>query len=125
QKAIKRRPVQVAAGEAAVVVMLGQADPARLLLALDESLGRFALGVEGIEFLLETILDRFPSVDSAANNALRRRFRRLGHGESPLSRSRKKRKPLVWEPVMALATAEREWYITPSNSKPLGRMRTC
>src|SRR5438094_7667850 len=52
----QRRPVHVAAGEAAVVVTLGQADPALVRLALDVGLGRLALGVERVEVLVKPFL---------------------------------------------------------------------
>jgi Resolvase, N terminal domain len=46
QKPLQGRPVEVATREAAIVVALGQANPAGVRLALDVSLGRFALGVQ-------------------------------------------------------------------------------
>jgi hypothetical protein len=49
-------PVHVPAGETAVVVMLGQADPALVLLALNVGLARLPLGVEGVELLVEALL---------------------------------------------------------------------
>jgi hypothetical protein len=66
QQAPQRRPVHVAAGEAAVVVAVGQADPPLVLLAGDEGLGRLALGVQRDEFLLQAFFGRFARVDGAA-----------------------------------------------------------
>ena len=69
---IQSGPVHAAAGESTVVVVLGNADPAFVLLAGDERLGRFTLGVERIEFQLEAFFTGFAGVDRAANR------RRLG-----------------------------------------------
>jgi hypothetical protein len=47
------RPVHVGAGEAAVVIELGQGDPSFAPLTLDEGLGSFALRIERVKFLLQ------------------------------------------------------------------------
>ena len=67
QKTLQRRPFHVAAGEAAVVVAVGQADPAFVLLAGDIGLGRFALGIQGIELLLQAFFGGLAGVDGAAD----------------------------------------------------------
>jgi len=51
QQALQGWPVHVAAGEATVVVTIGQAGPALVLLAEDVRLCRFALSVQRVEFL--------------------------------------------------------------------------
>ncbi len=66
---LQRRPVHVAAGEAAVVVGVGQADPALVLLARDVRLGGLPLGVEGVELLVEALLGGLAGVDGAAGRA--------------------------------------------------------
>src|SRR5262249_26788334 len=101
-------PVHVAAGEAAVVVAVGQAGPALGGLAADEGLARLALGVQGVELLLQPLLGGLARVDGAADQ--RQRRTRLGVGRClhrcpPLSAKRKKKNPLQWLPVTALATA--------------------
>src|SRR5262249_58523001 len=99
-------------GEAAVVVAGGQALPALVLLAGDERLGRFALGVQGVELLLQALLGALAGVDRAADQGQGGRSGRLAvavlHAAPPLAVRWKKWKPLQCEPVMALATAERE-----------------
>jgi hypothetical protein len=55
------------AGEPAVVVSLGQAHPALVSLAVDESLTGLALRLQRIEFLFEPLLGGFAGVDRAAN----------------------------------------------------------
>ncbi len=58
--------------------------PALLLLTGDERLGRFTLGVERIEFQVETFLCRLPRVNGAAN-CWRFRFLTAAHFVSPQS----------------------------------------
>ena len=113
QEALQGGPVHVAAGEAAVVVAVGQQGPALSGLAADVGLGRFALGVEGVELLFEAFFGALAGVDGAAHQG--QRGARPGsvvavHRESPLwvRASWKKRKPLQCAPVMARATALRE-----------------
>jgi hypothetical protein len=65
QQTLERRPLHVAAGEAAVVVAVGRAGPAFMGLALDEGLSRLALGVEGVELLLQALLGALARVDGA------------------------------------------------------------
>jgi hypothetical protein len=52
QQTLHGRTVHVAAGESAVVVTVGQADPALVLHARDVRLGAFALRVQRVELLL-------------------------------------------------------------------------
>ena len=49
-------PVHVAAGEAAIVIEGGQGNPTFLLLAFDIGLAGFALGVQGVEVLVQPFL---------------------------------------------------------------------
>jgi hypothetical protein len=46
QQPLHCRPVQVGAGEAPIVITLGQRDPAFAPLTLNEGLGRFALRIK-------------------------------------------------------------------------------
>jgi hypothetical protein len=46
-------PVHVGAGEAAIVIEIGQCDPSFAPLTLDEGLGSFALRIERVKFLLQ------------------------------------------------------------------------
>ena len=66
-KPLQRRPLQRAAGEAAVVVAIRQQHPALGLLAGDEGGAGLALGIERVEVLLEPVLGRFAGVDAAAD----------------------------------------------------------
>src|SRR5580658_1533141 len=70
-------PVHVGAGEAAVVIELGQRNPSLAPLAPDESLGGLALRIERVEFLFEPFFGRFARVDRAAQ-ASRRWLRNFG-----------------------------------------------
>jgi len=67
EEALQGGTFDVAAGEAAVVVCLGQTGPAFMGLALDEGLGGLALGIKGVELLLQPGLGRLASVDRAAD----------------------------------------------------------
>src|SRR5206468_4094918 len=62
QKSFHRGPVHVGPGEAAVVVPVGHHRPAIVALAGYIRLSGLALGIECVEFLVETLLGRFPSV---------------------------------------------------------------
>jgi hypothetical protein len=62
-------PVHVGAGEAAVVIELGQRDPAFAPLTPNESLGSLALRIERVEFLIETLFGRLPRVDRRGDEA--------------------------------------------------------
>src|SRR5207302_7261730 len=109
-EALQGGPVHVAAGEAAVVVALRQQRPAQAGLAADVSLGGLALGVQGVELLLEALLGALAGVGGAAHQGQRGPRPRpvvAAHRESPLlvRAAWKKRKPLQWLPVMARATA--------------------
>ncbi len=66
---LQRGAVQRAAGEAAVVVAVAQADPALGLLAGDVGLAGLPLGVEAVELHVEPFLARLAGVDGAAQAA--------------------------------------------------------
>ena len=91
QQSFHRGPVNVAARVAAIVVPRRNDLPALLRLTGDEVLAGFTLGVQRIEFLIETFLSRLTSVNRAPNNPPFR-FRLLFH--FCLLPSRKKRNPL-------------------------------
>jgi hypothetical protein len=57
--------VTIPAWESAVVVAVGQAATSLLLLARDERLAGFALGVERVEFLVEAFFRTLAGVDCA------------------------------------------------------------
>ena len=65
QEPLQCRAIHIAAGVAAVVEMVGDHLPALVFLAGDERLGRFPLGIEGVELLLESLLRGFARVDRA------------------------------------------------------------
>ena len=67
EQPLQRGPVHVGAGVAAVVVLLRQGGPAFVTLAVDEGLGRLALGVQRIERLIESFVGGLPGVDGAAD----------------------------------------------------------
>ena len=58
-------PVQGAAGEAAVIIVIADKHPALGALARHVGLAGFALGVQAVELLLEAFLGGFPGVDGA------------------------------------------------------------
>ena len=63
QQALKSRAVHIAAREAAIVITIRQAVPAFGRLALDVCFRAFALGVECVELLLQTLLGALARVD--------------------------------------------------------------
>src|SRR6202051_3995293 len=75
-----------AAREASVVVHFGERDPSGMTLARDVGLTCFALRVERVEFLLETLVGRFAGVDRATKNHAGLRAIRLPHVRPPRSR---------------------------------------
>src|SRR5918997_1438062 len=82
EQAGESRSVERASREAAVVVAVGQAAPALVGLALDEGLGCLALGIKGVEVLLQAVLGGLAGVDGTAKCPAR--F--TGHGEPPHAR---------------------------------------
>ena len=66
QQPLQRGPFHVGAGEAAIVVALGQGDPPFTPLALDEGLCRLPLCIERIEVLFQSFLGGLAGVDGAA-----------------------------------------------------------
>jgi hypothetical protein len=112
EEPFERWPIHASAREAAVVVPPRKTDPAGVLLARDVRLGGLALGVEGVELLLEPLLGALPGVDGAAHDprGLRiaipaLRAARRAHEQPPRRPKPKKWKPFQWAPVMARATA--------------------
>ena len=86
-QALKSRPVHVAAGEAAIVVVVGQAAPALVPLTGDVGFGRFPLRVEAVELLVESFLRRLARVDGAADGVVLSRGRSRGHRRSGVETS--------------------------------------
>ncbi len=104
-QALQRRALDVAAGEAAVVVAVREADPPLGLLAGDERHATLALGVERVEVLVEPLLRGLAGVNGAADGLLRGGG---GGGHAGSFVKPKNRKPFQREPVMAEATADSE-----------------
>ena len=114
KQSLQRGPLQRAAGEAAVVVTVGNQQPAFRLLAGDVGLASLALGVEAVELLIQAFLARLPGVDRAAELAEDLgRCGRLLHRPAPERRTPKKTHPFHRVPVMARAIAESDLYGRP------------
>ena len=63
----KRGALHAPPGEAAVVVAIGQQDPALVALAGDKRLGRLALSVERVEVLIKPLVRGLAGVHGAAD----------------------------------------------------------
>ena len=72
EKGLQGGSVETRAGIAAVIVAAVGEDPALMSLAADISCAGFALGVEGIEVLLEPMVGRDPRIDRASSGGRRR-----------------------------------------------------
>src|SRR5690606_34930652 len=112
----------VAAGEATVVVARGQRLPALGGLALDEVLGRLALGVERVEVGVQPLGRRLARVDGAADD-LRLLHERRAHA-APFTPTLKNKKPFQREPASLVASVERLAKHSPRYSKPWVSTRT-
>jgi hypothetical protein len=73
-QALQRRSLQGAAGEAPVVITVGNEQPALGLLARNIGLAGLALGVEAVKLHVEAFLARFAGVDRAAELSDHRPF---------------------------------------------------
>src|SRR5207237_1998175 len=102
QKPLQGWALQRAAGEAAIVIVVRDKDPAFWLLAGDIGLARLALSIEAVELHVEPFLARFAGVDRAAELA----NDRLLHLRLRWFLSPKKIQPFHRVPVMARAIAE-------------------
>ena len=100
QQALQGRALQGAAGEAAIVVAVGQQPPALVLLAGDVGLAGLALGIERVEVLLQPLLGGLAGVDGAADGARRSCRHPPSATEEPGPDQR--------VPVIARATADNE-----------------
>src|SRR5262249_29859585 len=78
QELLKRRSLEVAAGEAAVVIAGRQAGPTQGRLALNIGTAGSALSIERGEFLIEPFFGGLAGVEGTAN-----RLNGFGHGVSP------------------------------------------
>ncbi len=92
--AFQRRPIHASAGVAAIVVVIRQALPPLGFLTGDVRLARFALRVQRIEFLLESLLGALARVDGATDTFLGRRGRgaALSHPSPPRRASRARKR---------------------------------
>jgi hypothetical protein len=66
EQALERRALHGRTRQTTIIVTCPDKTPAFARLALDERLARLALGVQGIEVLLQTFFGRLPGVDRAA-----------------------------------------------------------
>ena len=107
EQPLQRRPLHVAAGEAAVVVALRRGLPALVLLAADVGLAGLPLGVEGVELLLEPLLGRLAGVDRAADAAAARALRRVACLRTVPARSDLAAQPWALSTVRRSSTAMR------------------
>src|SRR5215831_17695855 len=70
ERLLQSGPVHRRAREPAIVITSRQAYPALVPLAVDEGFAGLALGLQRIEFLLESLLGGFVSVDRATNSCV-------------------------------------------------------
>jgi len=96
EKLLEGGPVQIRAAKAAVIVALGQTQPALVLLAGDVGLRRFPLRIQGVEFLVQAFLGGLTGVDGTTHhlgnsNAVADRV----HEAAPFGSRRKNRWPLL------------------------------
>ena len=115
EQPLQGRALQRAAGEAAVVVAVGNQHPAFLPLAGDVGLAGLALGIEAVELLLQPFLAALAGVDRAAelqDDRLRLPRAscacRCAHDRPRWFFRPKNTQPFQRVPVMARATAERD-----------------
>ena len=71
QETPQRGPVDGASGEAPIVEARTNRPPALVTLALDEGLAGLALGIEGVEVLLQPLLRGLAGIDGTAGHGLR------------------------------------------------------
>ncbi|MDO6962315.1 hypothetical protein [Rhizobium alvei] len=76
EQALDGRPLQRAAGDAAIVVEIRDQTLSEARLRGDEGGAGFALGVERVKTLIKPLLARFAGVDGAAQSACCRFFGR-------------------------------------------------
>src|SRR5262249_53494635 len=113
---LEGRTLQVTPGVTAIVVTIRHQDPPLGLLARDIGLAGLALGVEGVELLLQTLIAGLAGVD----RALPLVDNRLSHSCPRWLRSPKKIQPFQRVPVISRAMADsdlkgRPWYSKPSS----------
>jgi hypothetical protein len=114
EQLLQRAPFHRGAGEPAIVIIVRQAHPPLVPLALDEGLTRFALRLQRIELLFEPLLGRLAGVDRATDGSIPSRH--VGslpsHGRAPtvVDSERegrlitpKNRGPDQWAPVIRAA----------------------
>ena len=113
QQALQRRPLQRAAGEAAIVVAIAHQHPALGALTGHVGLTGIALRIQRVELLLQPLVGGFARIDRAAKLLRGGRHGRLdagapGHAPA-LPFSPKNVQPFQRVPVMWRATAESDW----------------
>src|SRR5882762_6207496 len=117
QKLLKGRAVDRRARQPAIVVSLWEAGPAFVALALDIGFASLALGMQRIELLFQSLLGGFSGVDGTAPSPPAARSR-LAHVCTAALPRPKKRGPDQCAPVILCAIWVREWWRSPSYSKP-------
>src|SRR5204862_1661505 len=73
QQLLQRRAIHGSAGDAAVIIGGLQQSPTLMGLALDVRLSGLALGMQGVEVLLQPMLRRLPGVDDTTQDPTLRR----------------------------------------------------
>src|SRR5260221_1528394 len=137
QQPLESRAFHRCAREPSVVIHFADKAPAFALLAGDESLASFALGVERVEVLFQPFLAALAGIDRTSKSyrgAIRRRS--ISHWRSPSHRpipvasgsncpfdaglriKPKNRGPDQWAPVMAWAILVSDGKILPAYSNP-------
>jgi hypothetical protein len=117
QQALQGRPLQRAAGHAAIVVAVGHQHPALGALAGDVGLAGLALGVEAVELHVEPLLARLAGVGTRSAELLHRAGMvasarvdlRLMPADLRWFLRPKKVQPFQRVPVMCRATEESDW----------------
>ena len=109
EQSLQRRPLQRRAGNPAIIIVVGDEQPALGLLACDVGLAGFALGIEGVELLLQSLFAGLARVDRAAELP----DDRLLHSDPRRFFKPKNRSPFQRVPVMARAIADSDLYGRP------------
>ena len=66
---LQGRTIEIAARITAVIVVFGHQAPAHMPLAQNIRLGGFSLCIQGVERLVQSVLGRFPCIDSTAQGS--------------------------------------------------------
>ena len=108
QKACQSRTIRIGAGKSPVVISVRQTHPAGTLLTGNVGFGRFPLGVERIELLVQTFAGTLAGVDRAPHGRRRCSLRLFSHAMAPSLFRPKKWYPFQCLPVIRLVTAVKD-----------------